>query len=184
MLNVGLITAAISKGYGKRRIFIRHLTSMANQKQKKSMCYVHLAWGIQFTQQIQVIFLIMVNVTVHFDIILLDGSSVNLHTKCWKLMETDREEWDSGIGASGDPFLSAGVAEPALEEELCSKPFQFLLENKRKKYISSTSLLILSDGGGGCLGCTTRCYSCWTGPWAARSVLPGCNQGNMCKKSF
>lgn len=70
---------------------------MANQKQKKRMCYVHLAWGIQFTQQIQVIFLTMVNVTVHFDIILLDGSSVNLHTKYWELMETDREDWDSGI---------------------------------------------------------------------------------------
>lgn len=96
-------------------------------------------------------------------------------------METDREDWDS---ASGYPFLSARVAEPALGEELCPKPFQFLLKNKRKKYMSSTSLLIHSDGWGGCLGCTTRCYSCWTGLWATHSVLPGCNQGNMCKKSF
>lgn len=48
-------------------------------------------------------------------------------------METDREDWDS---ASGYPFLSARVAEPALGEELCSKPFQFLLKNKRKKHIT------------------------------------------------
>ena len=47
--------------------------------------------------------------------------------------------WD---GASGDPFLKAGVAKAAWEEELCSKPFQFLLDDKRKKYVSSMSLLI------------------------------------------
>lgn len=39
----------------------------------------------------------MVNVTVHLDKILVDGSSVELHTKYGQLMEIDREDWDGRI---------------------------------------------------------------------------------------
>lgn len=89
-------------------------------------------------------------------------------------------QWD---GVSGGPFLNAGVAKPAREEEQCSKPFQFLLEDKRKKYVSSMSALIYSDGCAECFGFTTRCYSCQTGLWAAHSVARMCS-GKRARNHF
>lgn len=38
----------------------------------------------------------MMNATVHFDIMLLEDSSVKLHTKYWELMEMDRETETGG----------------------------------------------------------------------------------------
>lgn len=52
-------------------------------------------------------------------------------------METDREDSGTVDGALGEPFLKAGVAKSAWQEDLCSKLFQLLLEDERKKYVSS-----------------------------------------------
>ena len=98
-----------------------------------------------------------------------------LHTRWCELRKTDRADsrtagwclrWTLPEGWHGQASSGRGI------------PFQFLLEDKRKKYVPSESLLIFSDGDGECFGCTRR-YCCQSGLWAAHSALPACVWGNV-----